>query len=62
VLLQALALTIDRAPIANVLAQHKGDAAFGLLPQWVSGYEFLFQSTPDVARAKQLIPRCIWVR
>ncbi len=55
VLLQALALTIDRAPIANVLAQHKGDAAFGLLPQWLSGYEFLFQSTPDVARARQLI-------
>ena len=55
VLLQALALTIDRAPIANVLAQHKGDVAFGVLPQWVSGYEFLFQSTPDVARAKQLM-------
>jgi peptide/nickel transport system substrate-binding protein len=55
VLLQALALVIDRAPIANVLAQHKGDAAFGLLPQWLSGYEFLFQSTPDVARAKQLV-------
>ncbi len=46
--------SIDRAPIVNVLAQHKGDAAFGLLPQWLSGYAFLFQSTPDVARAKQL--------
>jgi ABC-type transport system substrate-binding protein len=54
VLLQALALSIDRAPIVNVLAQHKGDAAFGLLPQWLSGYAFLFQSTPDVIRARQL--------
>ena len=53
-LLQALALSIDHAPIVNVLAQHKGDAAFGLLPQWLSGYAFLFQSTPDVTRAKQL--------
>jgi peptide/nickel transport system substrate-binding protein len=54
VLLQALALSIDRAPIVNVLAQHLGEAAFGLLPQWLSGYAFLFQSTPDVTRARQL--------
>lgn len=53
-LLQAMALLIDRAPIANVLAQHKGEAAFGLLPQWLSGYAFLFQSSPDVTRAKQI--------
>ena len=55
VLMQALALLIDRAPIVNVLAQRKGDAAFGLLPQWLSGYAFLFQSMPDVMRAKQLV-------
>jgi ABC-type transport system substrate-binding protein len=54
VLVQALALAIDRAPIATVLAQHKGEAAFGLLPQWLSGYAFLFQSAPDLTRAKQL--------
>jgi peptide/nickel transport system substrate-binding protein len=46
---------VDRAPIANVLAQHKGEAAFGLLPQWLSGYAFLFDSTPDVTRARQLV-------
>ena len=49
------ALGIDRAPIVNVLAQRKGEAAFSLLPQWLSGYAFLFQSAPDVARAKQLV-------
>jgi len=55
VLMQALALAIDPAPIVNVLAQKRGEPAFGLLPQWLSGYAFLFQSTPDVARAKQLV-------
>jgi peptide/nickel transport system substrate-binding protein len=54
-LLQALALAIDRTPVVNVLAQHKGEPAFSLLPQWLSGYAFLFQSTPDVIRAKQLV-------
>jgi peptide/nickel transport system substrate-binding protein len=53
--MQALSLSIDRVPIVNVLAQHRGDAAFGLLPQWLSGYAFLFQSSPDLARAKQLV-------
>jgi peptide/nickel transport system substrate-binding protein len=52
--LQAVALVIDRAPIVNVLAQHKGDVAFSVLPQWLSGYAFLFQSTPDIARARQM--------
>jgi ABC-type transport system substrate-binding protein len=55
VLLQALALAIDRAPIVNVLAQRKGEAAFSLLPQWLTGYAFLFQSTPDVPHAKQIV-------
>jgi ABC-type transport system substrate-binding protein len=52
---QALALCIDRASIVNVLMQRRGEAAFGLLPQWLSGYAFLFQMNPDVGRAKQLI-------
>ena len=54
-LLQAIALAVDRAPIVNVLAQRKGEAAFSLLPQWLSGYAFLFQSAPDLQRAKQLV-------
>jgi peptide/nickel transport system substrate-binding protein len=53
-LVQALGLAIDRAPIVSVLAQRKGDAAFGLLPGWLSGYAFLFQLAPDVARAKKI--------
>ena len=54
-LLQALSLAIDRAPIVNVLTQRRGEAAFGILPQWLSGYAFLFQAAPDLARAQQLI-------
>jgi len=45
-LLNALGAAIDRAPIAEVLAQHKAEPAFGLLPQWLSGYEFLFHNEP----------------
>jgi len=56
-LLEALALVVDRAPIVNVLAQRRGEAAFSLLPQWLSGYAFLFQSMPDVSRAKQLVSK-----
>ncbi len=43
----ALAPAIDRTPIVNVLAQKKGEAAFGLLPQWLSGYAFLFAGPPS---------------
>ena len=52
---QALALSIDRTPIVNVLAQRRAEPAFGLLPQWLSGYAFLFASSPDAARAKEII-------
>jgi len=51
--LKALALTIEREPIVNVLAQRRGESAFGLLPEWLSGYAFLFRTAPDVERARQ---------
>jgi len=54
-LLRALALCIDRGPMVSVLTQRRGEAAFGLLPQWLSGYAFLFAATPDVARARQML-------
>lgn len=49
----ALAFSIDRAPIVNVLMQRRGEAAEGLLPQWLTGYAFLFHTAPDLTRAKQ---------
>jgi hypothetical protein len=48
-------LSIDRGPMVSVLTQRRGEAAFGLLPQWLSGYAFLFTATPDVARARQIV-------
>ncbi len=51
---QAIALSIDRASILNVLLQKQGEMTAGLLPQWLSGYAFLFPTAPDVERAKRL--------
>ena len=52
---QALALALDRAPIVDVLTQKRGQPAYALLPEWLSGYAFLFQTEPDSARARQLV-------
>jgi ABC-type transport system substrate-binding protein len=52
---EALALSIDRAAIVNVLAQRRGETAGGLLPQWLTGYAFLFPPTFDLARARELL-------
>jgi len=49
----ALSLSIDRAAIVNVLMQRRGEIATGLLPQWLTGYEFLFAAPFDAARARQ---------
>ena len=51
---EALALAVNRAAIHNVLLQGQGEISGALLPQWISGYAFLFQTTADVARARAL--------
>lgn len=51
---EALALSIDRNALANVILQRGGDAASSLLPQWISGYAFLFSGARDIVRARQL--------
>jgi ABC-type transport system substrate-binding protein len=52
---EALALSIDRAAIHSVLLQKQGDPSGALLPQWLSGYAFLFLSPQDLARARGLL-------
>jgi ABC-type transport system substrate-binding protein len=52
---EALALSIDRAAIQGVLLQKQGEPAGGLLPEWLSGYAFLFRTARDTARARQLV-------
>jgi ABC-type transport system substrate-binding protein len=49
---QALALALDRAAIHSVLLQKQGEVSGGLLPQWLTGYAFLFSTAPDAARAR----------
>jgi peptide/nickel transport system substrate-binding protein len=51
---EALALSIDRAAMHTVLLQREGEVSAALLPQWLSGYSFVFRTTRDVARARVL--------
>lgn len=51
---QALSLAIDRAAIVNVLLQRQGEPAGSLLPQWLSGYAFLFPAEVNVVDAKKI--------
>lgn len=51
---QALDLTINRAAISNVIFQRRAIPASGLLPQWLTGYEFMFGGETNVGRAKEL--------
>jgi hypothetical protein len=51
---EALALAVDRSAIHTVLLQRQGEISGALLPQWLSGYAFLFPTTADLGRARQL--------
>jgi len=51
---ESLALSVDRASIHSVLLQRQGELAGGLLPQWLSGYAFLFPVASDAPRAREL--------
>jgi ABC-type transport system substrate-binding protein len=52
---EAVALSIDRAAIHSVILQRQGEASGALLPQWLSGYSFLFATERNLSRARQLI-------
>jgi peptide/nickel transport system substrate-binding protein len=51
---QALDLALDRDTMANVLLQRQALPAPALLPQWLSGYAFLFGTPMNLDRAKEL--------
>jgi peptide/nickel transport system substrate-binding protein len=51
---EALGLAVNRVAISNVLFQRKGTPASGLLPQWLTGYEFMFDGAINLARAREL--------
>jgi ABC-type transport system substrate-binding protein len=51
---QALALSIDRELLNTVVLQDGGEPAGGLLPNWMTGYGFLFPASIDLALARQV--------
>lgn len=51
---EALALAVNRHAIRDVLLQGQGEISGALLPQWLSGYAFLFDTAADVQRARAL--------
>ena len=51
---EAISLALDRGTMANVLLQRQAEPAAALLPQWLSGYAFLFSVDTNLERAKEL--------
>jgi hypothetical protein len=52
---EALALAVDRGAIHSVLLQKQGEISGALLPQWLTGYAFLFGAAADVPKARALV-------
>jgi peptide/nickel transport system substrate-binding protein len=50
---QALALSVERASIRSVLLQGAGQPTASILPNWMSGYGFVFPTDADLPRARQ---------
>jgi len=51
---RAFALSIDRELLNTVMLQNSGEPAGGLLPNWMTGYAFLFPAAIDLALARQV--------
>jgi len=51
---EALSFSLDRQTMANVLLQKQAEPASALLPQWLSGYAFLFTMETNIERAKEI--------
>src|SRR5580704_1891946 len=51
---EAFSLSLDRGTMVNVLLQKQAEPAAALLPQWLSGYAFLFTVDTNLERAKEL--------
>ena len=50
---QALSLSIDRALLNNVVLQGAGEPTSSLLPNWMTGYAFLFPATSNMTAAQE---------
>jgi peptide/nickel transport system substrate-binding protein len=52
---EALSLAVDRGAIHRVLLQQQGEISGALLPQWLTGYAFVFPAAADIGRARGLL-------
>jgi hypothetical protein len=52
---EALALAVDRNAIHSVLLQKQGEISGALLPEWITGYAFVFSATADLVKAQALV-------
>ena len=50
---EALALSVERGSIRSVLLQGAGQPAGGILPNWMSGYGFVFPTDAELPQARQ---------
>jgi hypothetical protein len=50
---EALNLAIDRTSIRNVLLEGSGEPTASLLPNWMTGYAFVFQPAFNLAAARE---------
>ena len=50
---EALALSVERGSIRSVLLQGAGEPTANILPNWMSGYGFVFPTEADLPRARQ---------
>jgi peptide/nickel transport system substrate-binding protein len=55
ILRQALALSVERGSMRRVLLQGVGQPAASILPNWMSGYAFVFSTDADLPRARQAL-------
>ncbi len=51
---RALSLAVDRGALSNVIFQKQGEVTASLLPNWVTGYSFLFPPDRDLNKAHEL--------
>ncbi len=51
---QAISVSIDRTSLLNVIFQKQGEVAAGVLPDWMTGYDFLFSAAQNLALARDL--------
>jgi peptide/nickel transport system substrate-binding protein len=51
---EAIAASVDRGSIHKVILQGEGEVTGALLPNWATGYAFLFPSTRELPRAQRL--------